>query len=142
MAKDELRLPFPASLSQEVDRLFDELIHRPWGSLRTSADDWSPQIDLYETEGAFILEADLPGVQQPDVSVTVEQGSLVLRGKRTFTRAMNQRDFHYSERRSGSFIRRLQLPKSVDQAHIQAEFSEGVLRVTLPKLLQERKIGK
>jgi HSP20 family protein len=80
MAKDEMRLPFPTQLSQEVDRLFDEIIHRPWGSVRTAAEEWSPQIDLYETDTAFILEADLPGVQEQEVAVTVENGDLVLRG--------------------------------------------------------------
>ena len=134
MAKEELRLPFLTPLSQEVDRLFDEMIHRPWGSIRTGAEEWSPQLDLYETKIAFILEADLPGMQQEDVSVTVENGELVLKGQRSVKRTTSQGNFYYSERRSGSFLRRLRLPASVDQDNIRAEFSDGVLRVTLPKV--------
>jgi HSP20 family molecular chaperone IbpA len=81
-----LPLPFQR-LSQEVDRLFDEMIHRPWGARRGVAD-WNPQLDLYETASAFILEADLPGVRKQDVSVTVEDGNLVVQGRReTFTTA-------------------------------------------------------
>src|SRR5262245_28250503 len=126
MAKDEWWLPFPTHLSQEVDRLFDELIHRPWGSVRTTADEWSPQIDLYETETAFILEADLPGVQEQQVSVTVDHGELVLQGKRAVARSVSQGSLHYSERRSGGFLRRVRLPASVDHNNIGVEFISGV----------------
>ncbi|MBI3797022.1 MAG: Hsp20/alpha crystallin family protein [Deltaproteobacteria bacterium] len=137
--KAESWLPLPFShLSQEVDRLFEELIHRPWGARRTGAD-WNPQLDLYETEEAFILEADLPGVKKQEVSVTVEAGTLVLQGRRSAERARTEGSFHYQERRSGHFVRRLQLPTSVDQAQIRVDFRNGVLRVTLPKLARERK---
>jgi len=131
-----LPLPF-RQLSQEVDRLFDELIHRPWGA-RQAVEEWNPQLDLYETESAFILEADLPGVKKQDVSVAVENGDLVLRGRRSSERTRAESSFHYHERRSGQFFRRLRLPASIDQEHIRAEFRHGVLRVTLPKLSQER----
>jgi HSP20 family protein len=138
MAKDDSIIPRPAELAQEVDRLFDELIHRPWGFARSTADLWSPELDLYETDTAFILEADLPGVKDQDVSVVVEQGELVLRGTRSATHTTTQGTFYYNERRSGSFARRLRLPTSVDQDHIRAEFTHGVLRVTLPKVRRER----
>jgi len=138
MARYETRLPLPVRLSQEVDRLFDELIHRPWGFSRTAVGTWNPQIDLYETEAAFILEADLPGVQEQDVSVEVDRGDLVLQGRRSFTRTTTQGNFYHSERRSGNFVRRLRLPASVDQSQIRAEFGQGVLRVTLLKLPRER----
>jgi HSP20 family protein len=137
--KAESWLPLPFSqLSEEVDRLFDELIHRPWGA-RPGAEEWSPQLDLYETENAFILEADLPGVKKPEVSVTVEEGELVLQGRRSAERTGTEGNFHYRERRSGHFVRRLRLPASVDHEQIRADFRNGVLRVTLPKLAPERK---
>lgn len=139
MAKNEWRLPLPTQLSQEVDRLFDELIHRPWGSVRTAAEEWSPQIDLYETATAFILEADLPGVHEHEVSVTIDDGDLLLQGQRTVTRSVSHGSFHYSERRSGNFFRRVRVPASVDQTNIRVEFISGVLRVTLPKLQRERR---
>ena len=134
MAKKESWLPLPVQrLSQEVDRLFDELIHRPWGFGRTSAEEWNPQLDLYEDATAFILEADLPGVREQDVSVTIENGDLVLQGKRSFGRVTTAGNFYCRERRSGQFLRRLRLPASVNQEQIRAEFRDGVLRVTLPK---------
>jgi len=139
MAKKESRLSLPVQrLSQEVDRLFDELIHRPWGLGRTSAEEWSPQLDLYETDTAFILEADLPGVKKQGVSLTIENGELVLQGQRSFERVTAEESFYCRERRAGHFVRHLRLPASVSQAHIRAEFRNGVLRVTLPKLAAEK----
>jgi HSP20 family protein len=133
-----LSLPMP-QLSQEVDRLFDELIHRRWGGSPGSTVAWNPELDLYEIETAFVVEVDLPGVREQDVSVVVEQGDLVLRGQRTFEEVRSGHNFYRRERHAGQFVRRLQLPASVDRQRIQADFRDGVLRVTLPKLTQERK---
>jgi HSP20 family protein len=138
MAKKESLFSLPVRLSQEVERLFDELIYRPWGCGRTGKEDWSPQLDLYETDTAFILEADLPGVKEQDVSVAVEGNELVLKGQRAFERVTTRGNFHCSERRSGHFTRRLQLPAAVDQTKVRVEFGDGVLRVTLPKVQPER----
>lgn len=133
MAKPEVWLPIPGkSLSQEVDRLFDELIHRRWGA-QLETREW-PQLDLSETEEAFLLEADLPGVSKQDVAVTIEGRDLVLRGQRVVEQTTTRGNFSRHERRSGQFMRRLPLPVSVDQDHIRAEFQDGVLSVTLPKV--------
>jgi HSP20 family protein len=140
MANKDPWLPAPfQQLSQEVDRLFDELIYRPWGIPRTQEAAWAPQLDLYEDASGFVLEADVPGVLEKDVSVTIENGNLVLRGKRSFERVCDEESFHCRERRSGEFVRQLRLPASVDQTKIHAEFHDGVLRVTLPKIPTERK---
>lgn len=140
MAKTDPWLPAPfQQLSQEVDRLFDELIYRPWGVSRTQEPTWTPQLDLYEDASAFILEADVPGVQEKDISVAIEDRDLVLRGKRSFERVCKEESFYCHERRSGEFVRRLRLPATVDREKIRAEFHDGVLRVTLPKTQTERK---
>jgi HSP20 family protein len=140
MARKENPPPLaPERLGAEVERLFEELIYRPWGKRRKGADVWSPQLDLYETPAAFILEVDLPGVKQEDVSVTVEDSELLLHGKRECERVLTQGNVYQHERHSGEFTRRLHLSASVDKEHIRAEFHEGVLRVTLPKLQREGK---
>ncbi|MGH9425299.1 MAG: Hsp20/alpha crystallin family protein, partial [Terriglobia bacterium] len=110
------------------------------GFTRPSVELWNPAVDLYETEAAFILEVDLPGIREEDVEVTVDKGDLVLRGTRIVSRTATQGNFHYQERRSGNFTRRLRLPALVDQAHIRAEVKHGVLRVTLPKTQRERNV--
>ena len=128
----QLPAPFHEA-TQEIDRLFDELIHQRWGAPRGQPQEWAPQLDLYETKTAFVLEADLPGVNKQDVVVAVENGALVLQGVRSVTQTRRGNNFFHQERRSGQFVRRLQLPRSVDPDRIRATFRNGVLRVTLPK---------
>ncbi len=140
MAKDEGWLSFPrqfSQLSQEVDRLFDEIITRPWGVPRRGPV-WNPSIDLCETPESFILEADLPGMKLEDVKVEVQGNDLVLQGERSSEQGQRSGNFHYQERHYGSFMRRLTLPVSVDKDKIRAEFSNGVLRVILPKLEEKK----
>jgi len=124
-------------LPREVERLFDEMIHRPWGFCRDIRG-WNPSVDLYETKEAFILEADLPGVKSEDVKVEVQNGDLVLQGWRSLEKSHSDGQFHTMERSSGHFLRRMKLPESVDKDAIQWEFRDGVLRVTLPKAKVKR----
>ena len=138
MAKEERWLSFPLQLSQEVDRLFDEIIHRPWGVTR-GVQGWNPSIDLYETPEAFILEADLPGAKMEDIKVEVQGNDLSLQGERSFEKSHATDRFHCQERYSGRFVRRMTLPESVDKDKIRAEFSNGVLRVILPKTRETEK---
>jgi HSP20 family protein len=130
-------ISFPIHLSREVDRLFDELIHRPWGFCREIRG-WNPMIDLYETADSFILEADLPGVKAEDVKVEVQNGDLVLQGERTLEQHEGDGKFHTMERSSGYFIRQMKLPGLVKKEDIKAEFNDGVLRVILPKAASRR----
>ena len=132
MTKHERFFSFPVRLSEEVERLFDEIIHRPWGFVGELRP-WNPSIDLYETPDAFILEADLPGVDAKDVKVEVEENVLILEGKRSIHHNHGSGLFYFQERCSGDFTRRLTLPESVEKTRIKAEFADGVLRVVLPK---------
>jgi HSP20 family protein len=122
----------PIHVSNEVERLFDEMIHRPWGFCREIRG-WNPSVDLYETDDAFVLEADLPGVKLEDVRVEVENSDLLLQGWRALEKTQSQEHFHAMERSSGHFLRRMKLPESVDKTAIKAEFHDGVLRVIIPK---------
>ena len=125
-------ISFPIHLSREVDRLFDEIIHRPWG-LSREIRGWNPLVDLYESADSFFLEADLPGVKAEDVKVEVRNGDLVLQGGRTLEQHESDGKFHTMERSSGYFVRQIKLPQAVDRDSIQSEFKNGVLRVILPK---------
>jgi HSP20 family protein len=130
-------ISFPIKLANEVDRLFDELIHRPWGFSRETRS-WNPTIDLYETADSFVLEADLPGVKAEDVKVEVHDGELVLQGGRTLVQNDSQGRFYTMERSSGYFVRRMTLPASINKETIVAEFKDGVLRVILPKVTSRK----
>ena len=133
MAKKQSDLiSFPIHVSNEIERLFDEMIHRPWGFCREIRG-WNPSVDLFENTDVFILEADLPGVKLDDVKVEIEDGDLVLRGWRVLEQSHSEGHFHAMERSSGHFMRRMRLPEAVDRTAIKAEFNDGVLRVIIPK---------
>jgi HSP20 family protein len=130
-------ISFPIHLSAELERLFDEMIHRPWGFCREIRG-WSPSVDLYETDDAFIVEADLPGVRPEDVTVEVQNSDLVLQGCRSLEKNHHDGRFHTMERCSGQFTRHIALLESVDKAAIKVTFTEGVLQVVLPKARRNR----
>ena len=130
-------ISFPIHVSSEIERLFDDLIHRPWGFCREMRG-WNPSIDLYENGNCFLLEADLPGVKLEDITVEVEDGDLVLRGHRTIVQTHTEGRFREMERSSGHFLRRLKLPELVDASQLRAEFSDGVLRVMIPKISAQK----
>ena len=129
-------ISFPMHLSHEVERMFDEMIHRPWGFCR-DVRGWNPSVDLYETDEAYILEADLPAVKPQDVKVEMQNGELVLQGWRALEKSHSGDKFHTMERAFGQFIRRMKLSETVNKEAIQAEFKDGVLRVVLPKVKQD-----
>ena len=131
--KQDQLVSFPIHVSSEGERLFDEMIHRPWAFCREIRG-WDPSVDLRENSDCFLLEADLPGVKLEDVSVAVENDDLVLRGSRVLEQTHTHGHFHAMERSSGHFLRRLKLPESVDATGMKAEFCDGVLRVTLLKV--------
>lgn len=133
MARKDKWVSFPIRHSEEVDRLIDEIIHSPL-ELPAELREWVPSVDLYETPEAFILEADLPGVRGEDIKVEIEGNDLVLQGRRLVQRVRSGGRFHYQERSFGEFQRRMALPESVDREKIEARFSDGVLRVILPKI--------
>jgi HSP20 family protein len=95
--------------------------------------DWAPAIDIQETDGEYLIHADLPAVKKEDVKVSVQDGILEVEGERKQEKEEKGRKFHRIERSYGRFVRRLALPTDVDQQQVAAEFKDGVLVVHLPK---------
>jgi HSP20 family protein len=123
---------FPLRISRECERLFDEIVDRPWEICREIRG-WQPSVDLYETDDAFILEADLPGVKSDDVKLETKNNHLILRGSRSLEPRSLEGQFHTMERASGYFVRRLRLPHAVDNETVTGEYHDGVFRAKLPK---------
>jgi len=101
--------------------------------------DWSPSVDISETEQEFILRASLPAVQKEDVSVTFEDGLLTLSGERRQNSEEKDEKYHKVESFYGSFARSFVLPDAIDAEAIRAESKDGVLTVHLPKIKAEAK---
>ncbi len=121
---------------REVDRLFDDLFRWPTTSFGPSfgvagrALAW-PNLEVNETDREVRITAEVPGMSEKDVELTVEDGILTLRGEKKSETA--DKDRGYSERFYGRFERRIALPGGVDDKEARAEFRDGVLTVTIPK---------
>lgn len=125
--------PFFA-VQDEVRRLFQELIHRPWGGRSPAAlTAWQPCCDMAETAAAIIVEVELPGMERSDVRIEVEGDVLRISGERHTTVQHQERQYSRIERSYGRFERQLPLPASVDRDGIRAQFQAGILTITLPK---------
>jgi HSP20 family protein len=123
-------------LSQRMERLFDEMLGRgPWRNSeeRSLRGSWVPAINILEREEAIEITADLPGLKAEDVEVTVEEGTLTIRGERKLEEASEGETYHRVERLYGVFERTFTLPNSVDVEKIGARFSNGEMILTLPK---------
>ena len=112
---------------------FERVFSGPRASGSYQAADWRPAIDLKEDEKAYVVSVDLPGIKKDDLSLTVDEGRLVLKGERTKVEVEDGEQLHRSERVSGSFYRSFDLGDEVDLAGTQADFSDGVLTVRVPK---------
>jgi HSP20 family protein len=118
---------FPAGLKvfqDSLSRLFSEPTSRPW----------SPAVDISETENELVLKADVPDVDPKNLAIQLENGTLTLKGERTFEgEKKGHKGYHRIERSYGSFVRAFSLPDTVDAEKVLADYKNGVLTVTLPK---------
>jgi HSP20 family protein len=93
---------------------------------------WTPPVDLYETAGAFVLTAELPGLNRDDIEIQAEESRVVLRGERT-TAQVPCDQFHRVERGHGRFSRAFMLPEPIDIEGVTADLKDGLLTLTIPK---------
>ena len=95
---------------------------------------WSPSVDIYETENELVLKVDLPDVELKDIDVRVENQTLTIAGERKFEQPESGKGFHRIERNYGRFVRSFAVPNSFDTGNVGADYKNGVLTVTLPKM--------
>jgi HSP20 family protein len=131
------------TIQNEMNRLFNTFFDTPTagpgnGGLPRR---WIPAVDLIETEGEFVLKADLPGLSENDVKIELEDDVLSISGERKAEQHERKDGYARFERSSGSFRRSLTLPEGVDAAAVKASFAHGVLEVRIPKP-EERKPRK
>ena len=97
----------------------------------TDAPGWTPPVDLYETSGAFVLTAELPGLNRNDIEIHAEESRIVIRGERAGQVPCEQ--YHRVERGHGRFSRAFLLPEPIDIEAVTADLKDGLLTVTIPK---------
>ncbi|PWR18095.1 heat-shock protein [Zavarzinia compransoris] len=119
----DLGHPF-AAVRQEIDRLFADMAGLPAAA---------PRMDVTETDDAIVVTAELPGLEDEDVDVTLTGNLLTLRGEKKIEREEKGETRHVIERATGRFARALEVPAGLDPQAVKATMDKGVLTVTLPK---------
>jgi HSP20 family protein len=123
------------SFQEEMNRMFNEFFRGGNGGEQGwLAGAWTPPVDIYETDDALVLKAELPGVSKDDVSIEIHNNTLILRGERKHEAEVKEDHYHRVERSYGTFQRSFVLPTMVDQEKVQASYHDGILELRLPKL--------
>ena len=104
-----------------------------WGPITLPRHGLMPSVDFGETEKAYEISAELPGMDEKDVEVLLTDGGITIKGEKKSEREEKEKDYHRVERSFGSFRRYFALPDEIDADHIDAKFKNGVLKVVLPK---------
>ncbi|MFO8099669.1 MAG: Hsp20/alpha crystallin family protein [Salinibacter sp.] len=119
-------------LQREVDSLFDRFFNRGDDSDRERTPVWSPRTDLLETDDAFRLRLDVPGMTKEDITINLQNNTLTVSGERTSERTESE-EYVRVERAFGTFHRTFTLPDAVDDENIEAAYENGVLTIRVPK---------
>lgn len=125
------------SLQDRMNRLFEESLAR--GTAKEADEQpsqWSPSVDILETESEIVLLAEVPGVDLENIELQIRDNVLTLRGERTFENTLKKEHYFRIERAYGNFSRSFTLPSSIHQEQVQARLRDGVLEVRMPKRLQ------
>jgi len=124
-------------LRQEMDRVFDHFFE-PRGDDFESTGQWRPQVDVSETKEAVVVKAEIPGVEQKDINVSLQDQVLTIRGEKHQEKDEKHEKYHRVERSWGIFTRAFRMPAAVAGDKVTATFKDGMLTITLPKALEAR----
>src|SRR5947209_9779763 len=112
---------------------FFENFTEPTGKDQLTAGTFVPPVDVYEDEHNLMLKLEIPGINEEDLDVQVENNTLTVKGERKFEKEEKEENFHRIERRYGSFTRSFTLPNTIDTDSVNANYENGVLKVELAK---------
>ena len=135
---------------EEMERMFEHMMtnYHPTGWLRPFKMDWpawagaetaAPRVDVIDRDNEIILRAEVPGVSKDDLEITMTDDSVTIRGTSKREEKKEEGDYYYCETSRGEFSRSVTLPAHVDGSKAQAQYKDGVLELTLPKLETARR---
>lgn len=136
MERGKLSRLFSESFSREIERLIDEFFSPIVEE--SSFKHFFPTLDIIEDEKNLVIKLDVPGMTQKDISVEIHDDQLIVKGERKVEEEVKKKNVLISERRYGSFTRRIRIPDYVDPEKTQAKIKEGVLTITIPKKEEAR----
>jgi len=121
-----------AQLQDRINRVFTDTYGRADEGLMSSGN-WAPPVDIYQNgDHEVVLKAELPDMTREDIEITVDNGTLTLKGEKKLSSEVKEEHFRRIERHYGTFSRSFSLPRTVDAAKVAAEYKNGVLTVRLP----------
>lgn len=120
------------AMQEQMNRLFEMSRDRTFGEPFEQGL-WQPPVDIYEDDREVVVKMEVPEIEQKDIDVHIEEGTLIIQGERKLEREEKKHNYHRIERSYGSFRRSFSLPATVDQGEVRATCEKGVLKVVLPK---------
>jgi HSP20 family protein len=121
-----------SDLRDEIDRLF-EMPMTAWAETSPWMSGWTPALDVYEDKDQFVVKVELPGMKKDDIEVSLHNGSLTISGERKSELERKEEGVYRAERYFGRFQRTVDLPMSVAEDKVKAEYRDGILSIALPK---------
>jgi len=121
------------ALRDKMNRLFEDTVSGRGDETSLLQRNWVPSVDIYENEHELVLTAEVPGIEEKDIEIKVEDNTLTVKGERKMESETQEENYHRIERSYGSFFRSFSLPNYVDHDKIKAENTNGVLKITMPK---------
>ena len=118
----------------EIERFFDRFALPRWEEM-PALGQWTPRLDMTETKDAVVVKVEVPGVDQKDIEVSLQDQMLTVKGEKNQEKEEKDERYHRVERSYGSFLRAVRLPTPVVGSKVNATFKNGVLTVTLPKAM-------
>ncbi|HEX9120815.1 MAG TPA: Hsp20/alpha crystallin family protein [Terriglobales bacterium] len=120
-------------ITNRMNRLFQDTYGQGSTEESLTTSSFVPPVDIYEDEHNITLKIEVPGIEQKDMDVRMENNTLTVRGERKFEKEEKEENFHRVERRYGSFFRAFTLPNTVDPDSVKADYDNGLLKITLAK---------
>jgi HSP20 family protein len=123
------------SMRDEMNRVLNEAFGRSSNDESAwFAGAWTPPVDIYETDEALILKAELPGFTKDDINIELKDSTLLIKGERKHEADVKEGNYHRMERAYGAFQRSFMLPTTVDREQVKASYKDGILELRLPKV--------
>ena len=123
---------WPEEMQAMLDRRMPRFGLRPFRAWLREREMWLPDIDMFHKDDTLVLRADVPGIKPEDLTVTVEDDLLTIRGHREEQKEVKEEDYYCAERATGEFVRTVRLPEGVTADQVEAHRENGVLEVTIP----------
>jgi HSP20 family protein len=124
-----------SALQERMNRLFSDVrAQAPVQGEEIVQGTWVPAVDIFETNEAIVIKAELPGITAKDISVEVKDNTLTLKGEKKFEKEVKEENYHRVERSYGSFQRAFTLPGTIQQEKVKAKLRDGILEINLPKV--------